>query len=277
MPATPRAIWSGAISFGLVNVPVKLYGAVTSKDVRFNQLEKSSGARIRYRKVSAESGDEVAADEIVKGYEISPGSYVVLDPDELAALKAPATHTIEIEEFVELSEIDPIFFNTPYYIAPDKKGEKAYQLLVDTMAELDKAAIGRVIIRTKEYLAAIRPVDGVLTLETLRFADEVVDPADLGIERSDSKVTEAEIAMAHQLIETLSQSWEPEKFSDDYREQVLGLIERKADGQEIVAEPEVAPTATVTDLMAALEASIDASQKSPAKPSKAKRRAKKAS
>lgn len=277
MPATPRAIWSGAISFGLVNVPVKLYGAVTSKDVRFNQLEKSSGARIRYRKVSAESGDEVAADEIVKGYEISPGSYVVLDHDELAALKAPATHTIEIEEFVELSEIDPIFFNTPYYIAPDKKGEKAYQLLVDTMAELDKAAIGRVIIRTKEYLAAIRPVDGVLTLETLRFADEVVDPADLGIERSDSKVTEAEIAMAHQLIETLSQSWEPEKFSDDYREQVLGLIERKADGQEIVAEPEAAPTATVTDLMAALEASIDASQKSPAKPSKAKRRAKKAS
>src|SRR6185437_7273989 len=156
----PSAIWTGSISFGLVQVPVKLVSATKSRDVSFNQLEEGTGARIRYRKVSDATGEEVTADRIVKGYEISKGRYVVVEADELASLAPKASHTIDIEEFVDLSEIDPVFFEQPYYLMPDEKGKKAYRLLVEAMSDLQKVAIGRIVIRAKERLVAIRPLDG---------------------------------------------------------------------------------------------------------------------
>jgi DNA end-binding protein Ku len=245
------------VGFGLVSVPVKLVSATKSKDVRFNQLEEGTGARIRYRKVSDATGEEVSNDRIVKGYEISPGQYVVMGDDEIKSLAPKASRTIEIEDFVDLDQIDPIFFEQPYYLAPDKQGLKPYKLLVEAMTELRKVAIGRVIMRSKESLVAIRPVDGVLCVETMRYADEVLAPE--AVVPADAEVpepTERELEMAKQLIDALAGDFEPEKYHDAYREQVMSLIERKAAGEEIVAEPQLEEQGKVVDLMAALEASL---------------------
>ena len=252
----PSAIWSGSIGFGLVNVGVKVVSATKNRDVRFNQLEQSSGARIRYRKVSDSSGEEVPSEQIVKGYEIQPGQYVVVDDDEMKALAPKASRTIQIEDFVELDQIDPVFFDNPYYLAPDADAAKPYKLLVDAMTELRKVAIGRMIMRSKESLVAIRPVDGILCLETMRYADEVLPIAGLVPDEEVAAPTERELAMAKQLIETLSADFEPEKYHDEYRDQLLDLIERKAAGEEIVAEPTVEDRGKVLDLMAALEQSL---------------------
>jgi DNA end-binding protein Ku len=253
----PSAIWTGAISFGLVQVPVRLVGATKSKDVSFNQLEEGTNSRIRYRKVSEQTGEEVPADKIVKGYEISKGRYVVIDPEELDVLRPKGSHAIEIEEFVDLDEIDPIYFEQPYYLAPDAKGIKPYKLLVQAMTDLNKVAIGRIIVRSKERLVAIRPLDGVLCVETMRYADEVLARDALMPESEDGELSDRELAMAHQLVESLaSEEFQPEKYRDEYREQVLDLIERKAAGEEIVAEPVVEAPAKVLDLVAALEASL---------------------
>ncbi|MDQ1468048.1 MAG: end-binding protein Ku [Actinomycetota bacterium] len=252
----PSAIWSGSVGFGLVQVPVRLVTATRSKDVSFNQLEEGTGARIRYKKVSDQTGEEVAADRIQKGYEISKGRYVVVEADELATLAPKASHTIDIEEFVDLPEIDPIYFEQPYYLVPDDKGKKAYRLLVDAMNDLNKVAIGRIVIRAKERLVAIRPLDGLLCVETMRYADEVV--AREGLAPDDIEVGEREITMARQLVESLAvDHFEPEKFRDEYREQVLDLVERKAAGEEIVAAPAAEAPAKVLDLVAALEASLE--------------------
>ena len=170
----PSSIWTGAISFGLVQVPVKLVGATKSKDVSFNQLEEGTGARIRYRKVSDKTGDEVTADKIVRGFEVSKGRYVVIEPSEIDSLRPKGSHEIEIEEFVDLGDIDPLYFEQPYYLVPDKRGEKPYALLLDAMTSLNKVAIGRIVMRSKERLVAIRPVDGALCVETMRYADEVL-------------------------------------------------------------------------------------------------------
>jgi DNA end-binding protein Ku len=254
----PSAIWTGSISFGLVQVPVRLVGATKSKDVSFNQLEEGTNARIRYRKVSEATGDEVPQDRIVRGFEISKGRYVVMEPGEIEALQPKGSHAIEIEEFVDLDEIDPLYFEQPYYLAPDKRGVKAYKLLVDAMTSLNKVAIGRIIVRSKERLVAIRPIDGVLCIETMRYADEVVPRDGLVPEdEEDVELTERERTMARQLVESLaSDQFEPEKYHDEYREQLLDLIERKAAGEEIVAEPVVEAPAKVLDLVAALEASL---------------------
>ena len=252
----PSAIWSGSIGFGLVNVGVKVVSATKNRDVRFNQLEQSSGARIRYRKVSDATGEEVPSEQIVKGYEIQPGQYVVVDDDEMKALAPKASRTIQIEDFVELDQIDPVFFDNPYYLAPDADAVKPYKLLVDAMTELRKVAIGRMIMRSKESLVAIRPVDGILCLETMRYADEVLPIAGLVPDEEVAAPTERELAMAKQLIETLSADFEPEKYHDEYRDQLLDLIERKAAGEEIVAEPTVEDRGKVLDLMAALEQSL---------------------
>ncbi len=259
----PRAIWSGSISFGLVNVPVKLYSAISPKDVRFNQLEEGTGARIRQKRVSAETGEEVPYDRIVKGYEIAPDRYVVIAPEELEALDPKATRAIDIEDFVELDQIDPIHYERPYYLVPEKGAAKAYKLLLQAMTDSNKVAIARMVLRTKQYLAAIRPVGDVLCLETMLFADEVV-PADAldGVPGPDVDVSERELKMARQLIESLSTDFEPEKYRDEYRDQVLALIERKAEGQEIVAQPTAEEPAKVVDLMAALEASLAAAKAS---------------
>jgi DNA end-binding protein Ku len=254
----PSTIWSGNISFGLVTVPVKLVSAVRSKDVRFNQLEEGTGARIRYRRVSEATGDEVPNERIQKGYEIASGQYVVVDNDELEKLTPKASHTIEISDFVDLEQIDPLYFEQPYYLVPDRAAERPYRLLIEAMTDLQKVAVGKIVLRAKEHLVAIRPLDGALCIETMRHADEVIPLESLEeIPRGDDvEPSQKELDMARQLIEALAADFEPEKYHDEYREQLLGIIEKKAAGEEIVAEPLVEEPAKVVDLMAALEASL---------------------
>jgi DNA end-binding protein Ku len=252
----PTSVWTGTISFGLVNVPVKLTPATKSRDVSFNQLDAATGSRIRYRRVVEQTGDEVAPDQIVKGYEIEKGRYVVVEKEELDSLAPKASHTIDIEDFVDIGDIDPIYFETPYYVMVDEKAAKPYKLLVDAMTELGKVAIGRVVIRAKERLVAIRPVGGMLCVETMRYADEVVDPVSLGMPEDDVEISDREIAMARQLVETLSADFEASKYHDEYREQLLALIDKKAAGEVITAAAPVEASAPVIDLMAALEASL---------------------
>jgi DNA end-binding protein Ku len=253
----PRAIWSGAISFGLVNIPVKLYSAVSRKTVRFHQIDADSGSRVKQKRVSEGSGDEVPYENIVKGYEIGQDRYVTITPEELDSLQPEKTRTIDIEDFVQLDQIDPIYYDHPYYLVPDKGAEKAYRLLYDAMQDAGKVAIARVVIRSKENLVAIRPHDRVLTMETMLFADEVIPPDSLDdAPTGGKKTTKRELDMAKQLIESLTSDFEPEKYRDEYREQVLDMIERKAQGEEIVVEAPAEKPEKVPDLMAALEASI---------------------
>jgi DNA end-binding protein Ku len=264
----PRAIWSGAISFGLVNIPVKLYSAVSKKTVRFHQIDAESGQRIRQQRVNPGSGEEVPYEQIVKGYEISPDRYVTITPEELESLEPQKTRTIDIEEFVDLEQIDPIYYDHPYYLAPDKGAAKAYKLLLDAMEEADKVAIARVVIRSKENLVALRAYGGAITMETMLFPDEVTQPEsieELSAVDGDVKTTKRELDMAKQLIESLSGDFDPSGYRDEYRERVLDLIERKAAGETITIEEPVAEQKEVPDLMAALEASISASKSPPKK------------
>ena len=256
----PRSIWSGAISFGLVNVPVKLYSAVSRKTVRFHQLNGKTGNRIQQKRVDPSTGDEVAYEDIIKGYELSKDRYVVIAPDELEALDPERTRSIDIEDFVSLDEIDPIYYDHPYYLAPDKGAAKPYGLLLDAMRESGKVAIARVVLRSKEQLVAIRPAGDALMMETMVFHDEVVpaDALDDLPEGERAASSERELAMAQQLIESLSSPFEPGKYRDEYREKVLDLIERKAAGEEIAVQPEAPQPKAVPDLMAALEASLAA-------------------
>jgi DNA end-binding protein Ku len=266
----PRAIWSGAISFGLVNIPVKLYSAVSRKTVRFHQLDREDNQRIQQKRVNPRTGEEVPYENLVKGYELAPDRYVVITPEELDGLEPQKTRTIDIEDFVELSEIDPIYYDHPYYLVPDKGAAKAYKLLLDAMKDSEKVAIARVVIRSKENLVAIRPLDGVLTMETMLFADEVV-PSD-GIEDipadGEAKTSARELEMANQLIDSLTAEFEPDKYRDEYRDRVLDMIERKAEGEEIVVEAPDEEPQKVPDLMAALEASIKGSKRQGGTPKK---------
>src|SRR5207248_7627839 len=255
-----RAIWSGAISFGLVNVPVKLYSATSPKSVRFHQLSSKTGVRIRQKRVDPSTDEEVPYEEIVKGYEVTPDRYVMIDPDELDALDPKATKTIDIEEFVDLAEIDPIYYDHSYYLAPAAGGAKAYRLLVDAMRESGKVGIGRVVLRSKQQLCALRPTGEALTLSTMLFGDEVLSPDRLDELESvnEAEASERELTMAQQLIDSLSSDFEPDKYHDEYRERVLNLIERKAAGEEIAVQPQAEEPAAAPDLMAALEASLAA-------------------
>jgi DNA end-binding protein Ku len=255
----PRSIWRGAISFGLVNVPVKLYSAVSKKTVRFNQLHEADGARIQQKRVCSKDGEEVPYEDIVKGFEISPERYVVITPDELEALDPKKTRTIDIEDFVDLDEIDPLYYEHPYYLAPDTGASKAYKLLLAALKETNKVAIARVVIRSKEYLTAIRPAGDVLTMETMLFADELIDPDQIEeLPDQDVEATPREVDMARQLIESLATDFDPTRYRDEYRERVLELIEQKAQGHEIALQPEPEAPTEVPDLMAALEASLAA-------------------
>ena len=256
----PRSIWTGAISFGLVNVPVKLYSAVSKKTVRFHQLHEKDGVRIQQKRVCPADGDEISYDQIVKGYEITPEQYVVVTPEELEALDPKKTKTIDIEDFVDLADIDPLYYDHPYYVLPDKAGAKPYKLLVQAMEESSKVAIARVVIRQKEQLVAIRPTGDILTMETMNFADEVI-PHDSFDDApgADVDTNDREVAMAQQLIDSLSTEFDPSKYRDTYRERVLELIERKAEGKEIAVQPSEEPQ-PVPDLMAALEASVNAAR-----------------
>jgi DNA end-binding protein Ku len=255
-----RAIWSGAISFGLVNVPVKLYSATSPKTVRFHQLSSKTGARIKQKRVDPSTGDEVAFEDIVKGYEITPDRYVLIEPEELDALDPKATKTIDIEEFVDLVDIDPIFYDHNYYLAPTTGGAKAYRLLLDAMREAGKVGIGKVVLRSKQQLCALRPTGTVLALTTMLFGDEVLSPDRLDEldALGEAEASARELKMAEQLIASLSADFDPSKYKDEYRERVLKLIERKAAGEEIAVQPEAEEPAAAPDLMAALEASLAA-------------------
>src|ERR1700710_2382329 len=285
-----RAIWSGSISFGLLNVPVKLYSAVARRNIALREIRESDSARIKHRRVAEGTDEEVPYDEIIKAYEITPGQYVPLSKEEMSGMAPEKTRAIDVQDFVDLEEIDPIYFDSPYYLGPADGAEKAYSLLAAAMEASGKVAIARFVFRNKEHLAAIRTSGGVLTLTTMRFADEVVPASELEEVLPDKapKVAKKEQQMAEQLIESLSTDFEPDAYRDEYREQLLGLIERKAEGKEIVASEAEAPQATkAPDLMAALEQSIAAvkdkgakpkpkPKKAPAKKPKAKAPAKKA-
>ncbi len=258
-----RAIWSGSISFGLLNVPVKLYSAVSKQTVRFRELREGDGARIRHKRVAEPDGKEVPYEKIVKGYEYAPDQYVVLTRDELAELDPKKTRAIEIQDFVDLDDIDPIYFEQPYYLGPDKGAAKAYALLVQAMKESRKVAVARFVLRNKEHLAAIRPMGDVLTLATMRFHDEVSSPQDLDgevfEEEKPKKPDKRELEMAKQLIDSLTTEFVADKYRDEYREELLDLLERKATGKEVVSAPTEEPKPTkAPDLMAALEESLAA-------------------
>src|ERR671930_779103 len=257
-----RSIWAGSISFGLLNVPVRLYSAVSRKSVSFRELRASDSSRIRHKRVAEADGKEVPYEEIVKGYEIAPEQYVVLTRDELEELDPKKTRAIEIHDFVDLDDIDPIYFDHPYYLGPDKGAEKPYALLVKAMSDERKVAVARFVLRNREYLAAIRPMGKVLTMATMRFADEVVSPEELGedvIPENGFKIEKREVDMAKQLIDSLSSDFDPDKYRDEYREELLSLIERKARGEEIVESISEEPKPTkAPDLMAALEESLAA-------------------
>lgn len=268
-----RAIWSGSISFGLLNVPVKLYSAVARRNIALREIRASDSARIKHRRVAEGSDEEVPYEEIIKAFEVTPGNYVPLGKDEMSALAPEKTRAIDVQDFVDLDQIDPIYFDSPYYLGPADGAEKAYSLLAAAMKASGKVAVARFVFRNKEHLAAIRTSGGVLTLTTMRFADEVVPASELEEVLPDEapKVAKREQEMAEQLIDSLSTDFDPSAYRDEYREELLGLIERKAEGKEIVTPESAAPKATkAPDLMAALEESIAAvkNRKRPAKKSK---------
>jgi DNA end-binding protein Ku len=273
----PRPVWSGTISFGLIAIPIKLFHAVSRKSVSFNQLDERTMSRIRYRKVSDETGEEVPDDHIVKGYEVSKGRYVLVDPDELEPFIPAATKTVDLEEFVDLAEIDPVYFESAYYVAPGAN-PKPYVLLARAMEESGKVAIGRFVMRNKQYTAAIRAIDGRLMMSTLAYADEVVSPDSIdelaGLD--DVDVSTREVQMAEALVESLSDEFDPSKYRDDYREQVLELISKKAAGEEFEMPETEAEKPKIVDLMAALEASVEAAKTARKRhPTAAKAKAKK--
>ena len=277
-----RAIWSGSISFGLLNVPVKLYSAVARRGISLRELRESDGARIRHRRVAEGTDEEVPYEKIVKAFEITPDRYVPLTKDEMSALAPEKTRAIDVQDFVDLEEIDPIYFDSPYYLGPADGAEKAYSLLAKALQDSGKVAIARFVFRNKEHLAALRANGGVLTLTTMRFADEVVPPDELDdvLPTKQPKVAKREVEMAEQLIDSLTRDFDPSLYRDEYREELLALIERKAEGKDIVAgEAAEEPKATkAPDLMAALEESIAAVKgkasdgKAPKKAAKPKRK-----
>lgn len=262
-----RPIWKGWISFGLVNVPVRLYNAVKKKTVNFHQLRQTDGCRIRLKKVCSADGKEVTGENIVKGFEMSPDRYVVITADELKTLHPKADRSINIDAFVKPDQIDPIFFEQSYYLIPDTGAAKTYALLLTAMRESGRVAIACFVLRSKEYLATLRPAGQLLGLSTMYFAEEIV-PLEALDDLPETAVdpTKRELAMAQQLIESLVADFEPQKYHNEYYQRVMELIERKAAGQDIIVQPVVQEGAKVLDLMAALEASLAAvNKKSPAK------------
>ena len=258
-------MWMGTLNFGLVSMPVKLYSAVSSKSVHFNQLHATDHARVQQKRVCSADGEEVPFEEVVKGYELAPERYVVIEDAELAALAPEATRTIEIEDFVEIDEIDRIYFDQPYYIVPSRGGARSYKLLLAAMRETDKVAIARVVLRSRERLVAVHPREDVLMMTTLSYADEINPTSELrelgGEEEapsSSSAVGERELDVARRLVESLAEPFDIGRYKDTYREAVLDLIDRKASGEEIVIEPSPAVEALqAPDLMGALQASLE--------------------
>ena len=266
-----RAIWSGTISFGLVSVPVRMYTATESKELRFHFLDKNDLAPIGYEKVRKDTGEPVASEDVVRGFEIEKGRYVPLEDEDLDRLDVELTHSIDICDFVSLDEIDPIFFRKAYYLLPQDGAEKPYRLLVRALEETGKVGIAKVVIRNKQHLACLRPYDGLLVLETMYYADEIRQPE--SVDGKVGRLQKAEVDMAKSLVENLSDTFKPEKYDDTYRKELLQLIRAKAKGKQL-PEPKEEEGGEVVDLMAALRESVEQTKKQRQKP---KRRAKKAS
>jgi DNA end-binding protein Ku len=259
----PRTIWKGALSFGLVNIPVGLYPATSDKSIHFNQFEEGTSDRIRYKKVNERTGDEVQQDQIVRGFDLGGGEYVIMTEEELESAEPKKSRQIEISDFVEGADIDPVFFRSSYYLAPEGAGaDKAYALLRQAMAEAGRIGIATLVMRNKEYLVAIRPEDEALALHTMYFSDEVRSPSrDLDLPEAD-EVSDRELSMAQLLIESMESEWDPARYHDTHREKVEALIEEKRQGHEIVIQAEPEAPAKVVDLMEALNASIAAAARS---------------
>jgi DNA end-binding protein Ku len=256
-----RSIWKGAISFGLVTIPVKLYSATEQKDVSFHQVRRSDGSRIRYKRVAQSDGEEVPYGEIAKGFELANGETVVLTDEDFADLPLTTNRAIDVLQFVPGEQVDPIYFEKTYYIEPDKTGAKPYVLLRDALEESGKVALVKVALRNRESLATLRVREGVFVMETMLWPDEVRKP-DFGFLDDDIEVRPQELAMAGSLIETLSGDFDPSQYKDEYREALNAVIEAKVAGSEVKQPEQAQPTAgTVVDLMAALRASVEAAKK----------------
>lgn len=254
-----RAIWKGSLSFGLVNIPIALYPATRREELKFRLLRKTDLSPVNYKRVAEKDGKEVPWDQIVKGYEYEKGKYVVLQDEDFQRVDIEATQTVDIQDFVELDEIDPIFFYKPYYLEPQKGGDKAYALLRDALKDSKKVGVAKVVIKTREYLAGVKPEDGALVLELMHFADELADTSKLHIPKK-VEVGKREMTMAKSLIDSMSSKWNPEKYKDDYREALMEVIEQKveAGGKEIEEKPRKAPKPTkVIDLVSVLQKSLE--------------------
>jgi DNA end-binding protein Ku len=254
-----RAIWKGSISFGLVNIPIALYPATRREELKFRLLRESDLSPVNYKRVAEKDGKEVPWNQIVKGYEYEKGKYVILKDEDFQRVDLEATQTVDIKDFVEQEEIDPIFFYKPYYLEPQKGGDKAYALLRDALKDSGKVGIAKVVIKTREYLAGVKPEDGVLVLELMHFADELADPGKLHVPKK-TEVGKREMNMAKSLIDSMSSKWNPEKYKDDYREALMEVIEEKveAGGKEIEGKPKKAPKPTkVIDLVSVLQKSLE--------------------
>jgi DNA end-binding protein Ku len=259
----PRPLWKGAISFGMVTIPIKLYTATEEKDVHFNMLHAEDNSRIKQKRFCAEEDIEVSNDEIIKGYEITPGRYVTLDDEDFAKVPIATTRTIDIQEFVSLEQIDPIYYQKTYYLEPEEVGMKPFALLMKTLEETERIAIAKVAMRQKEQLCTLRIREGTIVLETMFYADEVRSAKDLAVPGDDIKVNDKELAMAKMLVDTMtSDELDLSQYKDDYREALLEIIQAKSEGQVIeTPEPVVAK---ITDLSEALRASVEAIRKSKA-------------
>jgi DNA end-binding protein Ku len=254
-----RAIWKGSISFGLVNIPIALYPATRREELKFRLLRKSDLSPVNYKRVAEKDGKEVAWDQIVKGYEYEKGKYVVLKEEDFERVDLEATQTVDIQDFVDQEEIDPMFFYKPYYLEPQKGGDKAYALLRDALKDSNKVGIAKVVIKTRQYLAGVKPEDGALVLELMHFADELADPEKLHVPKK-TEVGKREMNMAKSLIESMSSKWNPEKYKDDYREALMEVIEEKVEsgGKEIEEKPRKAPKPTkIIDLVSVLQKSLE--------------------
>ncbi|MEA2603730.1 MAG: end-binding protein Ku [Acidobacteriota bacterium] len=275
-----RAIWKGSITFGLVNIPVGLYSAETRDEISFKLLDQKTKSPIHYKRVSEESGKEVPWDQTVRGYEFAKGKYVIMSDEDLKRAAPEATQTIDIVDFVDLEDIDPLYFDKPYYLAPDSKGTKAYALLRETLRRTGKVGIAKVVIRTRQYLAAVvaRGDSDVLTLELMRYAHELRDPSELDVPRGKSGVSDKELQMAERLVEGMVEAWDPEKYKDDYRRTLMKTIDERVEAGELeessapAPKPE-RPSAQVVDLMSLLKRSVE---EGPAKKPAAKKSAKSA-
>ena len=255
----PRSIWNGAVAFGAVNVPIKVFGALEDKAIRFRELHSKDGSEVGHRLIDAD-GKEVPRDRVVKGFEIGNDEYVVLSDDEIKAADQQARKAIELEDFVPGDQIDPVFYGKPYHLARQKDAEDAYALLVKALEKSERVGIGRVSLRQREQLVSVRPVDGVLRMQVMRFADELVAGADMDVDEPSKAPAKREVDMAGMLVETLAAKFEPDRYEDTYRERVLAVVKAKEKGEEIsIPEPEAPDDSE--DLMKALEASLKGAKK----------------